>query len=106
MLLSSGGFAIYRGYSADLQDSDSPASARCKAALIVEKIVRHLGLRSKGFRRTGLDAGAAVRPQILNECRTGGDFIRVVMDCGGPAASNGQPLGRVRSRQRAARRAT
>jgi hypothetical protein len=36
-------------------------------------------LQSKGFRRTGLDA-EQLSARILNECRTGGDFIRVVMD--------------------------
>jgi hypothetical protein len=36
-------------------------------------------LRSKGFRRTGLNA-EELSARILNECRTGGDFIRVVMD--------------------------
>jgi hypothetical protein len=35
-------------------------------------------LHSKGFRRTGLDAGQ-LSASILNQCRTGGDFIRVVM---------------------------
>jgi hypothetical protein len=36
-------------------------------------------LRSKGFRRTGLDA-EQLSARILKECRNGGDFIRVVMD--------------------------
>ena len=43
-----------------------------------EKIVA-TWLRSKGFRRTGL-APEQLSARILNECRTGGDFIRVVMD--------------------------
>jgi len=43
-----------------------------------EKIVA-TWLRSKGFRRTGLGA-ELFSPRIVNECRTGGDFIRLVMD--------------------------
>jgi len=36
-------------------------------------------LHSKGFRRTGLSA-EVLSPRILNNCRSGGDFIREVMD--------------------------
>jgi hypothetical protein len=36
-------------------------------------------LRSKGFRRYGLDP-VPLSARILHECRTGGDFIRTVMD--------------------------
>ena len=39
-----------------------------------EKIVA-TWLRSKGFRRTGLEA-EQFSPRIVNECRSGGDFIR------------------------------
>ena len=43
-----------------------------------EKIVA-TWLRSKGFRRTGLGP-EHFSPRIENECRTGGDFIRTVLD--------------------------
>jgi hypothetical protein len=43
-----------------------------------EKIVA-TWLRSKGFRRTGLEP-EQLSNRILNDCQTGGDFIRVVMD--------------------------
>lgn len=77
MLLSAGGFAIYRGYLP-----------------VYEKLIPHFGnfdnlshrkrmiqvwLRSKGFRRSGLDA-QQLQAKVLEECRTGGDFIQAVMD--------------------------
>jgi hypothetical protein len=43
-----------------------------------EKILQ-TWLRSKGFRRSGLDA-EQLSTRVLSECRNGGDFIRVVMD--------------------------
>jgi hypothetical protein len=77
MLLSAGGFAIYRGilpiYKILIPRFGSIASRANR-----EKIL-DTWLRSKGFRRTGLDADA-VSADILNECRNGGDFVRVVMD--------------------------
>jgi hypothetical protein len=36
-------------------------------------------LRSKGFRRTDLEPGQ-LSARILDKCRTGGDFVRIVMD--------------------------
>jgi hypothetical protein len=77
MLLSSGGFAIYRGYlpfykiliprfgSMDNREN--------------RKKILEVWLRSKGFRRTELDADK-LSADVLNNCRTGGDFIRTVMD--------------------------
>jgi len=77
MLLSSGGFAIYRG-SLPIYKVLIPRFGSMKSRAHREKILE-AWLRSKGFRRTGL----AVEPlssRILNECTCGGDFIRVVMD--------------------------
>ena len=77
MLLSSGGFAIYRGYLPIykvLIPRFGSMRNRSNRAKILET-----WLRSKGFRRTGLEAGE-MSSQILNECATGGDFIRTVMD--------------------------
>jgi len=77
MLLSSGGFAIYRGIL-PIYKVLIPRFGSMKSRAHREKILE-TWLRSKGFRRTGLDAGQ-FSASILNECRNGGDFIRVVMD--------------------------
>ncbi len=77
MLLSSGGFAIHRGYL-PIYKKLIPRFGSMKSRGNREKIFE-TWLRSKGFRRSGLDAEQLSGP-ILNECRTGGDFIRVVME--------------------------
>lgn len=77
MLLSSGGFAIHRGYL-PLYKILIPRFGSMKSRTNREKILE-TWLQSKGFRRSGLDADE-LSARILNECRTGGDFIRVVMD--------------------------
>jgi hypothetical protein len=77
MLLSSGGFAIYRGYL-PIYKILIPRFGSMSSRAHREKILDTF-LRSKGFRRTGLDA-EPLSTRILNECRNGGDFIRVVMD--------------------------
>jgi len=77
MLLSSGGFAIHRGYL-PLYKKLIPRFGSMRSRANRERIFE-TWLRSKGFRRTGLDAEQLSAP-ILNECRTGGDFIRVVME--------------------------
>lgn len=76
-LLSSGGFAVYRGYIpvykiliprfGSLENPDN------------RRKIAEVWLRSKGFRRSGLDA-TAVTEKVRQECRTGGDFIRITMD--------------------------
>jgi hypothetical protein len=77
MLLSSGGFAIYRGYL-PIYKTLIPRFGSMKSRANRQKILETF-LRSKGFRRTGLDAGQ-LSARILSECRNGGDFIRIVMD--------------------------
>jgi hypothetical protein len=77
MLLSSGGFAIYRGYL-PLYKKLIPRFGSMKSRANREKILA-TWLRSKGFRRYGLDP-EPLSARILNDCGTGGDFIRVVMD--------------------------
>ncbi|MGA2979354.1 MAG: sulfotransferase [Terriglobales bacterium] len=77
MLLSSGGFAIYRGFL-PIYKILIPRFGSMESRSNREKILE-TWLRSKGFRRTGLDA-EELSARILNECRNGGDFIRVVMD--------------------------
>jgi len=76
-LLSAGGFAIYRGYLpiykmlvpkfGSLRDRDNRA-----------KIV-NTWLRSKGYRRSGLDA-ASLAVKLLADAKTGGAFMRIVME--------------------------
>jgi hypothetical protein len=77
MLLSSGGFAIYRGFL-PIYKILIPRFGSMENRASREKILE-TWLRSKGFRRTGLNA-EQLSQRILNECRNGGNFIRVVMD--------------------------
>jgi hypothetical protein len=77
MLLSSGGFAVYRGFL-PIYKILIPRFGSMESRSNREKILE-TWLRSKGFRRTGLDA-ERLSAHILSECRNGGDFIRVVMD--------------------------
>ncbi len=77
MLLSSGGFAIYRGYL-PIYKMLVPRFGSMRSRANREKILE-VWLRSKGFRRTGLDAGRLSAP-LVNDCRSAGDFIRIVMD--------------------------
>jgi hypothetical protein len=77
MLLSSGGFAVYRGFL-PIYKILIPRFGSMESRWNRERILE-AWLRSKGFRRTGLDE-EQLSARILNECRNGGDFIRVVMD--------------------------
>jgi hypothetical protein len=77
MLLSSGGFAVYRGLL-PIYEVLIPRFGSMENRSNREKILE-TWLRSKGFRRTGLDA-EQLSSGLLKECRNGGDFIRVVMD--------------------------
>ncbi|MFZ0479247.1 MAG: sulfotransferase, partial [Terriglobales bacterium] len=77
MLLSSGGFAIYRGLL-PVYKSLVPRFGSMSKRSNRERILA-TWLRSKGFRRTGLQP-EQISSRILNDCRTAGDFTRVVMD--------------------------
>ncbi len=77
MLLSAGGFAVYRGYL-PLYESLLPRFGSLDNPGNREKIVT-AWMRSKGFRRAGVDA-KPLRARLLAEARSGGDFIRIVMD--------------------------
>ena len=77
MLLSAGGFALYRGFL-PIYKILIPRFGSMKSRSHREKILE-VWLRSKGFRRTGLEAGQ-FSSHILDDCRNGGDFIRAVMD--------------------------
>jgi hypothetical protein len=75
-LLSAGGFAVYRGYVPIYKmliprfgSIDNPDNRR--------KIL-DAWLHSKGFRRSGLDV-AQLTAKVMDECRSGGDFLRITM---------------------------
>ncbi len=76
-LLSAGGFAVYRGYL-PIYKMLTPRFGKLDKAENRKKIV-NTWLRSKGFRRSGLHA-EQLTAKVLGECRTGGDFIRIIMD--------------------------
>ena len=86
MLMSAGGFALYRG-SLPVYETLIPRFGSLERRSQREQLLR-TWVRSKGFRRTGLDA-EPLSSRILNECHNGGDFIRVIMDS--VAASQGAP---------------
>jgi hypothetical protein len=76
-LLSAGGFAVYRGYLPVYK----MLIPRCGSLSKPEnrKKLMEIWLRSKGFRKSGLDS-EQLTARVLRDCRTGGDFIRAVMD--------------------------
>jgi hypothetical protein len=77
MLLSAGGFAIYRGYL-PLYKTLIPRFGSMENRENRKKILE-TWLRSKGFRRTELNADR-LSADVLDNCHTGGDFIRTIMD--------------------------
>lgn len=77
MLLSAGGFAIYRGYL-PVYKMLIPRFGPLDRPKNRDRLVK-TWLQSKGFRRSNLDA-SQLAGQFLRDCRNGGDFIRIVMD--------------------------
>jgi hypothetical protein len=75
-LLSAGGFAVYRGYLPVYKMLIPRFGSLAK--LNNRERAMEAWVRSKGFRRSGLDA-KQLTTKILDDCRTGGDFIRIVM---------------------------
>jgi len=75
-LLSAGGFAVYRGYL-PVYKMLIPRFGGLAKRNNRRKMVQEW-VRSKGFRRSGLDA-KQLTARVLDECRSGGDFIRIVM---------------------------
>jgi len=76
-LLSAGNFAVYRGYL-PVHEVLIPRFGKLDDLENRKKLLR-VWLHSKGFRRSELDPGF-LRTKILEECRNGGDFIRIHMD--------------------------
>ena len=75
-LLSAGGFPLYHAapfvHSTLLLMSGDPSVPKNR-----EKMAQ-IWLRSKPFRRTGLDP-EELRSKVLQECRSGGDFLRITL---------------------------
>lgn len=76
-LLSAGGFAVYRGYLPIHKILIPRVGPLDK--LENRKNAVALWVRSKGFRRSGLDA-QELTDRLLRDCRNGGEFIRLTMD--------------------------
>jgi hypothetical protein len=76
MLMSAGGFAVYRS-SSPVYSTLIPIAGDLAVARNREKMMQ-LWLRSKQFRRSGLEADE-VRSEIQDKCRNGGDFLRIVL---------------------------
>jgi Sulfotransferase family len=75
-LLSAGGFPLYHAspfvHTQMIQISGDPAVPRNREKLL------QLWLRSKAFRRTGFGPDD-LRSKILQDCKSGGDFLRITM---------------------------
>jgi hypothetical protein len=76
-LLSAGGFAIYRGYL-PIYKMMEPKFGSIANAANRRKIV-DTWLKSKGYRRSGLEA-EELRQKLMDEVRNPGDFMRIVME--------------------------
>ncbi|HEX8817044.1 MAG TPA: sulfotransferase [Terriglobales bacterium] len=76
-LLSSGGFAVYRA-SSTVYETLLPHFGSFSVTRNREKLMQ-AWCRSKPFRRSGLNP-ELVRDKVLNQCRSGGDFLRIVME--------------------------
>jgi len=77
MLLSSGGFAVYRT-EARVFDMLSPRFGNLSVRKNKEQLLS-MWLPSEFFRRSGLEA-ADFRNQILTYCESEGDFLRILME--------------------------
>ena len=75
-ILSSGDFAVYRSDSG-VWDRVVPMFGDLSVLRNRKRMIK-VWLRSKLFRRTGLDA-ELIEAKILAECGNGGDFLRIVM---------------------------
>jgi hypothetical protein len=77
MLLSAGGFAVYRSESHTFNVLE-PRFGDLSVLKNRERLMQ-AWLDSKLFQVSGLEADA-IRTKVLAECRTGGDFLRIVME--------------------------
>jgi Sulfotransferase family len=77
MLLSAGDFAVYRTES-NVFNLLVPHFGDLRSASNRKNLMQHW-LRSKMFRVSGLKA-EEIEAKIMAECRSGGDFLRIVME--------------------------
>jgi Sulfotransferase family len=77
MLLSAGGFAVYRAESNAINLLE-PRFGNLSLKRNKERLMR-AWLASKLFERSGLDA-RSITAKVMEECRNGGDFLRIVME--------------------------
>jgi hypothetical protein len=77
MLLSSGNFAVYLGES-NVFNLLVPRFGDLRVKTNRESLI-NAWLQSKLFRASFLDAGM-IRGKLLSNCRSGGDFLRIVME--------------------------
>jgi hypothetical protein len=75
-LLSAGGFAVYRGYL-PVYKMLIPRFGNLAKPSNRSRMI-NAWVRSKGFCRSGLNA-ERLTARVQDECRSGGDFIRIVM---------------------------
>lgn len=76
MLLSAGGFALYRSESNAINLLE-PRFGDLGVRRNKERLMQ-AWLASKLFERSGLEA-QAIKSKVLTECQNGGDFLRIVM---------------------------
>ncbi|HEV3304899.1 MAG TPA: sulfotransferase [Candidatus Sulfotelmatobacter sp.] len=76
MLLSAGGFAVYRAESNAINLLEPRFGDLSKPGN--KKRLMEAWLASKLFDRSGLDA-QAITAKVIAECRNGGDFLRIIM---------------------------
>jgi hypothetical protein len=77
MLLSAGGFAIYRAESNAINLLE-PRFGNLSLKRNKERLM-DAWLASKLFERSGLEP-EAIRAKVIEKCRNGGDFLRIVME--------------------------
>jgi hypothetical protein len=77
MLLSAGGFAVYRAES-NVFNILVPRFGDLRSEKNRRRLLDYW-LRSKLFQVSGLDP-SDVEPRIMSECRSGGDFLRITME--------------------------
>jgi hypothetical protein len=77
MLLSAGGFAVYR-YESNVFNLLVPRFGGMRS-VSNRKHLMDAWLKSELFRQSGLNA-ESIRVKIMEECRSGGEFLRIVME--------------------------
>src|SRR6266853_585175 len=76
MLLSAGGFAVYRAESNAINLLE-PRFRNLRTKRNKERLME-AWLASKLFERSGLDK-EAIKGKVIAECQNGGDFLRIIM---------------------------